>query len=137
MLTSRLRRLAEVLTRLNSQRGEEGFLWYLYAAHLFHAALAFFLLLEELALAGYVAAVAFGRDVLAVGADGLARDHTFAHRGLHRHLELLAGDQLFELLDERASALVGFVAVDDDRERVDGVTGDEDLDLHQVGWLVT
>src|SRR5215204_3075625 len=120
----------------DAQRGQEGLLRYLYAAYLFHAALALLLLFEELAFAGYVAAVAFGRDVLAVGADSLAGDHTLAHGGLHGYFELLAWDQLFELLGQGAAALVGLVAVDDDGERVHGVAGDEDLDLHQVGGLV-
>src|SRR5215211_1914945 len=121
---------------LDTQRGQEGLLRYLHAPDLLHAAFAFFLLLEELAFAGDVATVAFGGYVFAVGANGLACDHTLAHGGLHWHLELLAWDQLFELIDECAAALVGLVAVDDDRERVHGVTRDEDLDLHQVGRLV-
>jgi hypothetical protein len=79
---------------------------------LLHAAFAFFLLFEELAFAGYVAAVALGRYVLAVGSDGFAGDDAFAHRGLYWDLELLARDQLFEFLDQGASAVVGLVAVD-------------------------
>src|SRR5215210_8729282 len=121
---------------LDAQRGQEGLLRYLHAADLLHAALALFLLLEELAFAGDVATVTFGSNVFAVGANGLACDHTLAHGGLHWHLELLARDQLFELLDYRAAALEGLVAVNDDRERVHGVTRDEDLDLYQVGRLV-
>src|SRR5215212_2390212 len=120
----------------NTQRGQEGFLRYLHAADSLHAALALFLLFEELAFAGYVATVAFGSDIFAVGAYGLACDHTLAHRGLYGHLELLAWDQLFELLDERAAALVGLVTVDDDRERINGVTRDEDLELDKVGRIV-
>src|SRR5215208_2641073 len=120
----------------NTQRGQEGFLRYLHAADLLHAALALFLLFEELAFAGYVATVAFGSNIFAVGANGLACYDTLAHGGLHWYLELLAWDQLFELLDECPAALVGLVAVDDDGERVHGVARDEDLDLHQVGRLV-
>ena len=73
---------------LDAQRGQEGLLRYLHAADLLHAALALFLLLEELAFAGNVATVAFGSNVFAVGANGLAGDHTLAHGGLHWHLEL-------------------------------------------------
>src|SRR5215211_2635586 len=125
-----------LVSPLDAQRGQEGLLRYLHAPDLLHAALAPFLLFEELAFAGYVATVAFGRNVFTVGANGLACDHTLAHGGLHWHLEQLAWDQLFELLDDRAASLVGLVAVDDDRERVHGVTRDEDLDLYQVGRLV-
>src|SRR5215210_3605697 len=83
----------------DAQRSQEGFLGYFYVTDLLHAAFAFFLLLQELAFAGDVATVAFGRYVLAVGAYGLAGDDALAHRGLYGNLELLAGNQLFELLD--------------------------------------
>src|SRR5215203_848987 len=120
----------------DAQRSEESFLGYLDAADLLHAAFALFLLFEELALAGDVAAVALGRYVLAIGAYGLAGDDAFAHSGLYGDLELLAWDQLLELLDQRATAVVGLVTVDDDRERVHGIAGDEDFDLHEVGRFV-
>src|SRR5215217_1012226 len=122
--------------RSDAQCSEEGFLGYLYAADLLHAAFAFFLLFEELAFAGDVAAVAFGRYVLAVGADGLAGDDAFAHRGLYGDLELLTGDQFLEFFDQRPTAGVGLAAVDDYGERVNVVAGDEHLDLDEVGRLV-
>src|SRR3954467_8625076 len=86
----------------DTQSRQEGLLWYLHAAHLFHATFAFFLLFEKLALAGYVATVAFGRYVLAVGADGFAGDNALAHGGLYGDFELLAGDELLEFLDQGA-----------------------------------
>src|SRR3712207_8920174 len=49
--------------------------------------------------------VAFGGYVFSVGANGLACDDTLAHGGLHWHLELLAWDQLFELLDRKSTRL--------------------------------
>ena len=49
--------------------------------------LAFLLLLQKLALAGDVAAIALGGDVLAQRAQSLARDHLAAGRGLDRNLE--------------------------------------------------
>src|SRR5437870_4436911 len=79
------------------ERGDEGLLRHLNAAHHLHPFLAFFLLLEQLALAGDVTAVALREDVLADRADVLARDHPRPDRGLDRHLELLAGDQLAQL----------------------------------------
>ena len=87
----------------DAERCEKGFLRYLYAAHLLHAALAFFLLFQQLAFAGNVAAVAFGRYVLAVGTNGLAGDYAFAHGGLYRNLELLAGDEFLEFFDQGGS----------------------------------
>src|SRR5882762_7249044 len=49
---------------VNLEDRQEGFLGDLDRAHLLHPALSFFLFFEQLALAGDVAAVALGRDVL-------------------------------------------------------------------------
>src|SRR4028119_62117 len=120
----------------DAQGGEEGLLRDLHAAYLLHAALALLLLLQELLFAADVATVALRGDVLAVGADRLAGDDPAPHGRLYRHLEVLARDELLELLHERPPAVVGLVAVDDDRERLDRVARDQDLDLDQVGGLV-
>src|SRR4029077_3555586 len=53
---------------------KERFLRHLDRADDLHALLAFLLLLEQLALAGHVAAVAFRQHVLALGLDGLPGD---------------------------------------------------------------
>src|SRR5271156_1318554 len=54
--------------------GDEGRLRDLDLAELAHPLFAFLLLFEELALAGHVAAIAFGEDVLAQCLDRLAGD---------------------------------------------------------------
>src|SRR5688572_18686565 len=69
------------------------------AADALHALLAFLLLLQQLALARHVAAVALGGDVLADRLDRLARDDLAADRGLQRDLEEVAVD-LFLQSDE-------------------------------------
>src|SRR5437660_623361 len=89
----------------------EGFLWDFHGADGLHALLALLLLVEELALAGDVAAVALGGDVLSEGLDGLAGDDLAADGGLHRNFELVAGDLLAELAHEDAAAVFGLVAV--------------------------
>src|SRR6266568_4404980 len=86
---------------VHPQDGQEGFLGDVHRPHPLHALLALLLLLEELALAGDVASVALGEDVLAEGLDGLAGDDPGADRGLDRHLEHLAGDHLAHLLHQR------------------------------------
>src|SRR5918992_3501159 len=80
----------------DAQRRQEGLLRDLDAPHLLHPALAGLLLLEQLPLPRDVAAVALGSHVLAVCAHGLPGDDPLPHRSLHRDLELLARDQLFE-----------------------------------------
>src|SRR5258708_36096368 len=114
------------------QHGEEGVLRDVHAADALHALLACLLLLDQLALAGDVAAVALGDDVLADRPDALAGDDARADGGLQHHLEELARDQLPQLLDQRLAAGVGLVAMNDERQRVDSLAVDHDVEPHQV-----
>src|SRR5258708_37509432 len=101
------------------QRCQERGLRDVDLAELAHLLLALFLLVEELALAADVAAVALGEHVLAQGRDRLARDDAAADRCLDRDLEQLARDQLLELLAQHAAAAVSARAMHDDRQRID------------------
>src|SRR5467141_824610 len=91
-------------SHIHLQRRDERLLRDVHLAELAHALLAFLLLLEELALARHVAAVALGGHVLAEGAHGLARDDLAADGGLDRDLEHVRRDQLLELLRHGAAA---------------------------------
>src|SRR5437016_12650968 len=82
----------------HAEGGDEGGLRDLDLAELAHPLFAFLLLFEELALAGHVAAVAFGEHVLAQGLDGLAGDNPAADRCLDRHGKKLARDQILQAL---------------------------------------
>src|ERR1700721_4857591 len=62
------------------QHGEERLLRDFHTTQLFHALLALFLFLEQLALARDIAAVAFGEHVLAQRLHGGARDDRAAAR---------------------------------------------------------
>jgi hypothetical protein len=66
-----------------------------------------FCFLEQLALAGHVAAVALGRDVLAEGLDRLAGDDLAADRRLQRDFELVPVDLAAELDQEPPAAAIG------------------------------
>src|SRR5438477_5184739 len=101
------------------QHFDESFLRDVDGAKRFHPLFAFFLLLEQLALACDVAAVAFGGDVLAKSADSLAGDHFAADGSLNGDLILLARNHLFELGGQRTSPALRFVTVDDAGESVD------------------
>ena len=72
------------------EHGKECFLRHLDRTDLFHALLAFFLLFEQFTLSGYVAAVAFGRHILADGLDGFTCDDFRANGSLDSDVELLA-----------------------------------------------
>src|SRR3546814_5086990 len=71
----------------HAQRRDEGFLRDLHGPIFAHPLLALFLLLQQLLLAGDVAAIAFRGHVLAHRRDGLAGDHLAADRSLDRDLE--------------------------------------------------
>ena len=56
-------------------------------------------------------------------------------RGLYRHLELLARNELFESGGHLVAVGRGPVLVHDRAERVDGLTLQQDVDLDQFGLL--
>src|SRR5256885_10323209 len=103
---------------IHLQRGDERLLRDVDLAELAHALLAFLLLLQELALARHVAAVALGGHVLAERAHGLARDHLAADRRLDRDLEHVRRDQFLPLLDHGAAAPFRALAGHEPRQRV-------------------
>src|SRR5882762_8634398 len=124
-------------TRLvNLQDRQEGLLRDLDGPHLLHALLSFLLLLEQLALARDVAAVALRGHVLAQRADRLAGDYLGPNGGLDHDLEQLARDQLPQLLRDLLAPLIRLVAVDDDRERVHRFAVQDHVEFHQVGRAV-
>ena len=100
-------------------------------SQLLHAFLAFLLFLEQLAFAGHVAAIAFCEHVLAQCLDGGTGDDRAADGRLHRDLEHLPRNELVHLVHQLAAALVGAVAVHNDRQRIHLVAVDEDVEFHQ------
>src|SRR3974390_626970 len=127
---------AALALHIHLQRGDERLLRDVDLAVLAHALLAFFLLLQKLALAGGVAAVAFGGHVLAECAHGLARDHLAADRRLDRHLEHVRGNQFFQFLRHRAAARLRAGAVDQHGERVDRLAVDQHLAFSEIGRVL-
>ena len=91
--------------------------------------LSLFLLFEKLAFTGNIAAVTLGDDVFAHGVNGFAGDDFGADRGLDGDLEHLARDEFAHLRNQSLAAFVGEVAVNDDGKGVDGLSGDEDVEL--------
>src|SRR3569832_1414246 len=91
----------------HAQRGDERLLRDTDRAVLAHALLALFLLVEQLALAAGVAAIAFRGDVLAHRGDGLAGDDLAADRGLDRDLEQMARDEILEALAHAPAPRLG------------------------------
>src|SRR5699024_2192717 len=104
---------------ISGKRGDERLLGHFDATDHLHALLALLLLLEQLALAADVTAVALGEHILADGADVLARDDARADRGLDRHFELLSRDELAQAFRHHGAVMVRVVLVHDGAERVD------------------
>ena len=120
------------------EHGEERFLRDLDLADVLHALLAFFLLLEQLLLARDVAAITLGEHVLAQRLDGRAGDDMAADGRLHGDLEHLPRNQFLHLVDQLPAAIVGAVLVDDERQRIDLLVVDQDVEFDQRrGFEVT
>ena len=75
--------------------------------------LPFFCFSSSLRLRVDVATVAFGEHIFAQGLDIGAADHALADRGLDRHFEHLARDELAQLGDQLLAALVSQIVMDD------------------------
>src|SRR3954451_182807 len=115
-----------------SQHRQERFLRDLDAADALHACLAGLLLLEELALARDVPAVALRQHVLAHRADGLTSNDVRANGRLYGHLEHLARDQLLEPVHEHATFTLGARPMCDQGQRIDRLAGNKHIEAHEV-----
>ena len=65
-------------------------------AELAHPLLPFLLLVQQFAFARHVPAIAFGRNILAHGAERFAGDHLAPDGGLQGDLEQLPGNQILQ-----------------------------------------
>src|SRR5437016_3177723 len=118
------------------QHREEGFLRDVDLADALHAALAFFLFFKEFAFARNVAAVALGENVFANRRDGFARNHAAANRRLNRHFEHLPRNQFSQARHQFAPALGRKVSMDDQRQRIHWLAGDQHIQFDEVRLTV-
>src|SRR5207245_8930470 len=118
------------------QYRKKGLLWDLHGSHHLHPLLAFLLLLEKLALAGDVTAVALREHVLALCLHRLARDDLPADRRLDPDVEHLLGDESPQLGDEHSPRQLRPIPMSDDRERVDQAAGHEDVEADEIHGTV-
>ncbi|KAG1647341.1 hypothetical protein GQR58_030669 [Nymphon striatum] len=114
------------------ERGDERLLGHIDATDRLHALLAFFLFLQELVLTRDVTAVQLGGHVFAERLDGLASNEVATNSSLNWHVELLARDELLELLSHAAAIFVAAIAVHNCTEGIDVFTLQQDVDLDQV-----
>jgi hypothetical protein len=92
----------------------------------------FFLLVQQLALARDIAAIAFGGHVLAQRADRFARDDASADGRLDGDLEHLPRNQILQALAQHTPAIIGLGAMHDDGQRVHRFGIDQDGEFHQL-----
>src|SRR5258708_18607099 len=92
------RRAVSITRSVKAQHRHERLLRDLHIADALHSGFARLLLLQQLALARDVAAVALGDDVLAEGGHRLAGHDLAPARGLDGILELLSRDQRLDLI---------------------------------------
>src|ERR1039457_2321743 len=119
------------LLLVHLEHSHECLLWNLHVAHPFHAAFAFTLLLEQLALPRDVPAVALGKHVLAHRGDSLTGDDLATDRCLYGYLEELTRDQLAKALRQLAPVRVGAIPVDDHAQRIHALSAHEDVELDE------
>ena len=100
------------------QRRQERRLWDLHFAKLAHPLLALLLLLQQLALARDVAAIALRRHIFRQRAQRLTCDDPTADRRLDRNLEQLPRDQILQLAADRPPARLGRIAMRDERQSI-------------------
>ena len=77
-----------------------------YIADHFHALFAFLLLFKKFSFARNVAAITFGKYVLAKRVDSLARNDLTAYRSLNRDFKLLARNFIAQAFADFSRALV-------------------------------
>ncbi len=106
---------------------------HLDRADLFHAFFARFLFFKQLLLARNIAAVTLGDDVFAQGFDCLTRDHVGANGRLDGNVELLARNNLTHFGHHGAATIDRLAPVNNDRQRIDALTVEQDIDLDNVG----
>ena len=97
-----------------------------------HPLLAFFLLFQQLALAGDVAAVALGDNVLPHGGDTLRGDDFAADRRLELISNIWRGRISFSFSTSCLPRVIRFVPVRDERKRIHALAVDEDVHLDQL-----
>src|SRR5579885_2717189 len=105
-------------------------------AELAHLLLARLLLLQQLALAGDVAAIALRGHILSQRLDCLAGNDLAADGRLNRDLEEMLRNEFLELLDHCAPARLGALAVNELWERIDWLAIDQDRHFDEIAWPV-
>ena len=92
--------------------------------------------LQQLTLSGDIATIAFCRHVLAQGSDGFPCNHLAANRGLDRHLEKMARDELFQFFAHAAPTRLCPVAVHHDRKSVHRFGIHQDRHFNKIAGFI-
>src|SRR6478609_5488212 len=121
---------------VSGEGGHERLLRHLHPTDGLHPLLAFFLLLQQLALARDVTALTLRYHVFADRADVFASNDLRTDGRLHRNFELLARNQFLEFGRHLVAVGERRILVHDRAERVNGLALQQDVDLHQLRFLL-
>ncbi len=108
---------------------------HLDCSDLTHSLLSLLLLFEKFSLSGDVTTVTFCSHILPDGLDGLAGDDLRADGSLDSDVELLARDELLELLAHLASEVVSVIGMDKGRKGIGRVAVEKYVELDKLGLL--
>src|SRR5467141_2860134 len=99
---------------------------------LLHTLLPFLLFLEQLPLARDIPAVTLGQNVFSQGGNRVASNHLASDRGLNDNFKHLPRNEFPQPRAEFFPPLVRLLAVDDRRQRIDGLTVEQYVKLHKI-----
>ena len=105
---------------------------YFHTAQLAHTLFAFFLLFQQFLLAGDVAAVALGKNILTQRLNGFAGNDLGAHCRLNGDLKHLSGDMFLKLFCHLAPTGVGIVAEYDKGKCIHDLAVEQDVEFDQL-----
>ena len=101
-------------------------------AELTHTLFAFLLLFEKLFLSRYITAIALCENILTHSLYGLTCDDLSTYGNLYRDLEKLSWNVILELFGNAACSCIGIVGVYDKGERIDDVSGKQNIELDEL-----
>ena len=102
-----------------------------HVTYLLHALLPFLLFFEQLALTGDVPTVALGRYIFPDCLYSLPGNNLGPDRRLYGDIELLSGDQFFQLLTHPASERLCVVGMGECGKCIHRLSVEQDIELHQ------
>src|SRR5699024_332838 len=114
---------------------DKGFLRNFDGTHHLHTLFTFLLLLEQLALTRNVTAITLGKHVFPDRTNVLSGNNARTDSSLDGNLKLLPRNKFLELCSHFHAVTICMITVGDDRERINGISLQQDVDFYQISNL--